>query len=70
LIAQALLEQRLSALVDEAAPKERNERRDLIRRVIGILADDGLTLGQPLPRWELVESYSDHERPRRLRPSI
>jgi len=70
LIAKALVEQRLSALVDEASPSERNGRRDLIRRVIGILADDGLTLGQPLPRWELVESDSDHERPSRLRPSI
>lgn len=69
-IAKALVEQRLSALVDEAAPSERNERRDLIRRVVGILADDGLTLGQPLPRWELVESDSEHEQPRRLRPTI
>ena len=70
LIAKALVEQRLSALVDEAAPSARNERRDLIRRVVGVLADDGLTLGQPLPRWELVETDSDHQQPRRLRPSI
>ena len=69
-IASALIEQRLSALIDEAAPSERNERRDMIRRVVGILADDGLTLGQPLPRWELVETDSEHEQPRRLRPRI
>jgi len=70
LIARALVEQRLSALVEEAAPSERNSRRDLIRRVVGILADDGLTLGQPLPKWELVESDPDRERPRRFRPTI
>lgn len=70
LIANALIEQRLTALVDEAAPFERNNRRDLVRRVIGILADDGLTLGQTLPRWELVETDGAHERPRRLRPTI
>jgi hypothetical protein len=70
LIANALIEQRLSALVDEAGPSQRNDRRDLIRRVVGILADDGLTLGQPLPRWELVETDPAHERPRRLRPTI
>jgi hypothetical protein len=70
LIAAALIEQRLTGLVDEARPSERNDRRDLIRRVIGILADDGLTLGQPLPRWELVETSPDHEHPRRLRPTI
>src|SRR4029079_17719284 len=56
LIATALLEHRLSALVDEAAPSERNDRRARPRRVAGILADAGLTLGQPLPRWELVET--------------
>jgi hypothetical protein len=70
LIARALIEQRLAALVDEAPASERNSRRDLIRRVIGILADDGLTLGQPLPKWELVESDPNRERPRRLRPTI
>lgn len=70
LIAKALIERRLTALVDEASASERNGRRDLIRRVIGILADDGLALGQPLPRWELVEADSAHDRPRRLRPTI
>jgi hypothetical protein len=70
LIAKALVEQRLSQLIDEGGPAERNSRRDLVRRVIGILTDDGLTLGQPLPRWELVETDSDQAAPRRLRPSI
>jgi len=70
LIAKALIERRLIALVDEAPPSQRNDRRDLVRRVVGILADDGLTLGQPLPRWELVEADSEHDRPRRLRPTI
>jgi len=70
LIAKALVEQRLAALVEEAAPSERNGRRDLIRRVVGVLADDGLTLGQPLPKWELIETDPERERPRRLRPSI
>lgn len=70
LIARALVEQRLDQLIDEAGPAERNSRRELIRRVIGILADDGLTLSQPLPRWELVETDPDQDAPRRLRPSI
>lgn len=70
MIAKALVEQRLSQLIDEAGPPERNGRREVVRRVIGILADDGLTLGQPLPRWELVETDSDQAAPRRLRPSI
>jgi hypothetical protein len=70
LIAAALIEQRLTALIDEGSPAQRNDRRDLIRRVVGILADDGLTLGQPLPRWELVATDPEHERPRRLRPTI
>ena len=69
-IANALIEHRLEALVAEATPSERNERRDVIRRVVGILADDGLTLGQPLPHWELIETDSEYDRPRRLRPSI
>ena len=69
-IAGALIEHRLTALIDEADPSQRNDRRDLIRRVVGILADDGLTLGQPLPRWELIETDSEHERPRRVRPTI
>lgn len=70
LIAKALIEQRLSQLIDEGGAAERNGRRDLVRRVIGILADDGLTLGQPLPRWEVVETDPDHQAPRRLRPTI
>jgi hypothetical protein len=70
LIAKALIERRLTALVDEASASDRNGRRDLIRRVIGILADDGLALGQPLPNWELVERDAERERPRRLRPTI
>jgi len=70
LIAKTLVEQRLTALVDDAPASERNSRRDLIRRVVGILADDGLTLGQPLPKWELIEADPDRPEPRRLRPSI
>lgn len=69
-IAKALIEVRLSQLIDEGGAAERNGRRDLVRRVIGILADDGLTLGQPLPRWEVVETDPDHQAPRRLRPTI
>src|SRR6188474_3023381 len=34
LIAKALVEQRLSHLIDEAAPAERNGRRELVRRVV------------------------------------
>lgn len=69
-IAKALIEVRLSQLIDEGGAAERNGRRDLVRRVIGILADDGLTLGQSLPRWEVVETDPDRQAPRRLRPTI
>jgi hypothetical protein len=70
LIATALIERRLNELVEAASPDERNSRRDLIRRVIGILADDGLATGRPLPRWELLEADPDRKIPRRLRPTI
>jgi hypothetical protein len=69
-IAAAMLEHKLSELIDEAGADERRSRRDLVRRVLAILTDDGELTRPPLPGWELVETGPDREKPRRLRPSV
>jgi hypothetical protein len=69
-IAAALVEQKLKELIDEADPEERRSRRDLVRRVLAIIADEGELTRAPLPGWELVETGGDREKPRRLRPSV
>jgi hypothetical protein len=69
-IAAAMLEHKLNKLIDEAGADERRSRRELVRRVLAILTDEGQLTRAPLPGWELVETGPDREKPRRLRPSV
>ncbi len=69
LVAAALIEQRLKALLGDAPEVERQRMRRLIKRVVEILTDDGVATARPLPRWGLVETPRDSGRlPRPIRP--
>jgi hypothetical protein len=68
-LAAALVEHKLQALIDAAEPDDRRARRDLVRKVLAILADEGSLTGG-LPGWELVERDPDRKEPRRLRPTV
>jgi hypothetical protein len=69
-LASAVIERRLRALVDESAPDDRRQARELVRRVANILTEDGALTPKPLPRWALVEFDAGEETPRRLRPKV
>ena len=69
-LAAALVERLLNELIEDAEPAQRRSRRDLVRRVLAILTDEGALTSPPLPRWELVERSPDQELGRRLRPSV
>lgn len=69
-LASAVIERRLRALVDEAAPDDRRQARELVRRVTNILTEDGALTPKPLPRWALVEFEAGGDTPRRLRPKV
>lgn len=69
LVAAALIEQRLKALLGDGPEVERQRMRRMIKRVVEILTDDGVAAARPLPRWELVETPRDSSRPPRpVRP--
>ena len=64
-VAAALIQRRLDALVEDLPEKGRKPARDLIRRAAEILADAGTGLPQPLPGWSLVELGPEPEPPNR-----
>ncbi|MEP7360744.1 MAG: hypothetical protein ABI744_04110 [Chloroflexota bacterium] len=69
LVAAALIEGQLKELPSDASEVERQRLRRLIKRVVEILTDDGVSAARPLPRWELVETPRDPGRsPRPVRP--
>jgi hypothetical protein len=69
LVAAALIEQRLKPLIDDAPEVERQRMKRLVKRVVEILTDDGVSTARPLPRWELVETPRDSSHaPRPVRP--
>jgi hypothetical protein len=70
-LASRVIERRLEALVEEAEPDERRRTRELVRRVVNILTEDGTATASPLPRWELVQTDPGQPQPlRRLRLKI
>jgi hypothetical protein len=64
-VATRLIERRLDAIVDELPPKERRAARDVVRRVVELLAGDGGRAPEPLPGWSLVEIGPEPEPPNR-----
>lgn len=69
LIAAAVIERRLDALVAELPEADRAAARTLIRKAARMLTEDGAASFPPLPRWALVELEGGEEpvRPIRLR---
>jgi hypothetical protein len=69
LVAAALIEQQLKPLIEDAPEVERQRMKRLVKRVVEILTDDGVSSARPLPRWELVETPRDSSHaPRPVRP--
>ena len=54
-VATKLLERRLEALLDEFPAEGREAVRELIKRVVNVLSDEGGRRRDPLPGWLLVE---------------
>lgn len=68
-LAAGLIQHRLRTLVDESDPDDRRQTRELVRRVLNILTEDGLYQAPSLPRWALVEVEGDAPE-RRLQPKV
>jgi hypothetical protein len=69
LVAAALIEARLRPLIEDAPEVERQRMTRVVKRVVEIMTDDGVSAARPLPRWELVETPRDFSRPPRpVRP--
>ena len=69
MIASALIERRLEALIEDQPEDQRGAARALVRRAARILTEQGTATGPPLPRWSVVElgNEEEAERPIRLR---
>ncbi len=69
LVAAALIEARLRPLIEDAPEVERQRMKRVVKRVVEIMTDDGVSAARPLPRWELVETPRESGRPPRpVRP--
>ena len=64
-----MIEERLRPLVADAPEVERQRMKRLVKRVVEILTDEGVSTARPLPRWELTETPRDNAQPPRpVRP--
>jgi hypothetical protein len=70
-LATRIVEQRLRALIDEQPESDRERAQHVVRRAAEILADEGMAVGDPAPRWALVSVKADHGQPEgRIRPKL
>jgi hypothetical protein len=68
-LAAQLIEHRLAGITEQAESDDRRRTREIIRRVVTLLTDDGTLTSAPLPKWAVVELDPDEPLPsRRLRP--
>jgi hypothetical protein len=70
-LATRIVEQRLRALIDERPHADRESAQYLVRRAAEILADEGMAVPNPAPRWALVSLKADDAQPEsRIRPKL
>lgn len=64
-VAERLISRRLVALAEELPEEERAAARQLIRRIVGVLAAEGHRVASPLPGWSVVEIGPQRQPPNR-----
>lgn len=70
-IAALLIERWLNEVVDDQGEQERGKAREIVRRVVEILARDGSSVTRPAPGWALIEVGPDDAPPKRpIRPRV
>ena len=69
-IAQRVIEHRLRALIESRPEDERDSARELLGKVITLLAVDGRATTKPMPRWSLVGSDDDGTPGKPIQPRV